>query len=55
MLHPDGEETLQARYFARDEIRAIRCKPHVQRYLEAAYARQQQAQFEPPSWTPTLP
>lgn len=51
-LRADGEETLEARYFARDEIRAIRCKPHLALYLDAAYSRPQAAQFQPPTWTP---
>src|SRR5947207_4693958 len=34
-LKPDGIETLEARYFGRHEIDAIRCKPHVQLFLDA--------------------
>src|SRR5213078_1150440 len=44
-LKPDGEETLEARYFSRAETRSIRCKPHLQLFLEAAYARQAPAHF----------
>src|SRR6266550_6614186 len=28
-LQPDGEETLEVRYFGRAELSAVRCKPHV--------------------------
>ena len=52
VLRPDGEETLEARYFAHTETRDIRCKPHVQLFLEAAYSLQQKAQFQQPTWKP---
>lgn len=51
-LKPDGEETLEARYFSRTETHSVRCKPHVQLFLEAAYARQQNAHFQPATWEP---
>ena len=51
-LRPDGEETLEARYFSRAEIPSIHCKPHVQLFLEAAYAAQQKAHFQQPTWEP---
>jgi ADP-ribose pyrophosphatase YjhB (NUDIX family) len=51
-LRPDGEETLEARYFSRAETRAIRCKPHVQLFLDAAYAAQQKTHFQQPTWEP---
>ena len=51
-LRPDGEETLEARYFSRAETFAIRCKPHVQLFLEAAYAPLQAAHFQRPTWEP---
>src|SRR5438067_1554235 len=49
---PDGEETLEVRYFAPDEINAVRCKRHVRMYLEAAYAPQREAHFQPAMWRP---
>ena len=52
VLRPDCEETLEARYFAQTETRDIRCKPHVQLFLEAAYSLQQEAQFQQPTWKP---
>ena len=51
-LKPDGEEILEARYFERDAIRHIRCKPHVQLFLNAAYAPGPGAHFQQPTWEP---
>lgn len=51
-LRPDGEETLEARYFERGEIGAIRCKPHVRLFLDAAYSPQQKAHFQRATWIP---
>ena len=51
-LKPDGEETLEAGYFTRDETLKMRCKPHVQLILSAAYSRQQTAYFQPATWEP---
>jgi len=52
VLTPDGEETLEARYFDRAEIDGLRCKPHVRLFLEAAYSPVRQAHFQQPSWQP---
>ena len=54
LLQPDGEETLEARYFQRTEIDSIRCKPHVQLFLSAGYARQPGADFQQPTWAPPV-
>lgn len=51
-LKPDGVETIEARYFEPDETREIRCKPHVQLFLAAAYAMSPGAQFQQPTWQP---
>jgi ADP-ribose pyrophosphatase YjhB (NUDIX family) len=51
-LKPDGEETLEARYFSRAETLAVRCKPHVQLVLEAAYAPVKTAHFQQATWEP---
>ena len=51
-LKPDGDETLEARYFSPTEARSLRCKPHVQLCLEAAYARDSSAHFQQAGWTP---
>jgi 8-oxo-dGTP pyrophosphatase MutT (NUDIX family) len=51
-LRPDGEETLEVRYFARPELNEIRCKPHVRMFVDAGYATGQAACFQPPTWLP---
>jgi|RhiMethySRZTD1v2_1073278.scaffolds.fasta_scaffold1587507_1 ADP-ribose pyrophosphatase YjhB (NUDIX family) len=51
-LQPDGEETLEVRYFSRDELHGLRCKPHVPLMLDAAHATDQAAQFQRATWTP---
>jgi ADP-ribose pyrophosphatase YjhB (NUDIX family) len=51
-LRPDGHETLEARYFGRDEVPLARCKPHVALFLDAAYAQEERARFEPATWVP---
>jgi len=51
-LRPDGEETLEARYFSLAETNAIRRKPHLQMFLEAAYERQQRSAFQEATWKP---
>ena len=51
-LRPDGEETLEVRYFARPELAGVRCKPHVRLFVDAGYAAQTGAQFQPPTWRP---
>lgn len=51
-LTPDGQETLEVRYFSRAETLSIRCKPQVQHFLEAGYAAREQAHFQQPTWEP---
>ena len=51
-LRPDGEETLEVRYFARREIASVRCKPHVRLFVDAGYSRRRQAHFQPSAWRP---
>ena len=51
-LRPDGEETLEARYFTADEASRVRCKPHVAMFLDAGWRPHQHAQFQPPTWRP---
>ena len=51
-LKPDGIETLEARYFGRHEINGIRCKPHVQLFLHAAWSQERRAHFQQPTWQP---
>lgn len=50
-LRPDGEETLEVRYFDRAEVGRVRCKPHVQMMLDAAYDSPTPT-FQPATWTP---
>lgn len=50
---PDGEETLEVRYFERAETKRIRCKPHVSMFLDAGWSAQPLAHFQKPMWTPT--
>jgi ADP-ribose pyrophosphatase YjhB (NUDIX family) len=49
---PDGVETLEVRYFARDEIAGLRCKPHVRLFVDALFASGDAAQFQAPTWHP---
>jgi ADP-ribose pyrophosphatase YjhB (NUDIX family) len=51
-LKPDGQETLEARYFAHSEIDSIRCKPHVRLFLDAGYSAKHRAHFQLPTWQP---
>jgi ADP-ribose pyrophosphatase YjhB (NUDIX family) len=51
-LRPDGVEILETRYFAREETAAVRCKPHVPLFLDAAYVKSTTAQFQPATWAP---
>lgn len=50
--HPDGEETLEVRYFDRDEIPGLSCRAHVRMFLEAAFAGGERAHFMPSTWRP---
>lgn len=49
---PDGEETLELRYFERGEIDAVRCKPHVRMVVDAGYAASVAGTFQPSTWLP---
>jgi 8-oxo-dGTP pyrophosphatase MutT (NUDIX family) len=51
-LRPDGEETLDVRWFSRDEVAAVRCKRHVALFLDAAWAKDRRAHFQPATWRP---
>jgi ADP-ribose pyrophosphatase YjhB (NUDIX family) len=50
-LHPDGVETLEARYFSREDVANVHCKPHVHLFVDAAFGSPHAA-FQPPSWRP---
>ena len=51
-LRPDGVETLETGYFARSDLGSIGVRPHVMLYLDAAWAREPGARFQPPTWRP---
>ena len=51
-LGPDGVETLETRYFSRDELGDVAVRPHIMLYLDAAWARETAARFQPPTWRP---
>jgi 8-oxo-dGTP pyrophosphatase MutT (NUDIX family) len=51
-LKPDGEETLEARYFERAALDGAHCKRHARLFVDAAYSWQQRAQFQGPTWKP---
>jgi ADP-ribose pyrophosphatase YjhB (NUDIX family) len=49
---PDGDETLEVRYFDRAELSAVRCKPHALLFLDVAYASRASSYFQPSTWRP---
>ncbi|MET0441780.1 MAG: NUDIX domain-containing protein [Casimicrobiaceae bacterium] len=51
-LKPDGEETLETRYFAQAEVASLAMKPHVPPVLAIAFSATPHTHFEPPTWTP---
>lgn len=51
-LRPDGVETLDTRWFARDELGGEPIRPHVMLYLEAAWSGDDTPRFQPPTWEP---
>jgi ADP-ribose pyrophosphatase YjhB (NUDIX family) len=53
-LRPDGEETLETRYFAREDLRDVPVRPQVMLYLDAAWAQDASAHFQKPTWRPPL-
>lgn len=52
VLRPDGEETLEVRYFERAELDAIPCKRHVRLFVDAGWEPRPDARFQPPTWRP---
>ena len=51
-LRPDGEETLDVRWFSRDDVKRVRCKPHVALFLDAAWSADRRGHFQPATWRP---
>jgi 8-oxo-dGTP pyrophosphatase MutT (NUDIX family) len=54
VMKPDGEETLEVRYFTRAEADSVRSKPHLRLFLDAAYASPHVARFQQPTWRPPI-
>ena len=51
-LRPDGEETLDVAYFAREELADVPLQPWVRRVVENALDDRHATHFDPPSWRP---
>lgn len=51
-LEPDGEETLETRWFAREELAGLPMKRHVPPVLEVVFDGPPGAYFQQPAWTP---
>jgi ADP-ribose pyrophosphatase YjhB (NUDIX family) len=51
-LKPDGEETLETRYFTHAELASLPMKQHVPPVLAIAFSGAPHAHFEPSTWTP---
>lgn len=51
-LRPDREETLDLRFFALEEIRAVRTPRWLSEVLEGVFAGSTRAAFRAPSWSP---
>ena len=49
---PDGQETDEVRYVARDEWAALPCRPHVAAFLGAAFDAGGTAWYAPATWQP---
>jgi len=49
---PDGDETLEVRYFDRSELSDVRCKRHALLFLDAAFGASTPAYFQPATWRP---
>jgi len=51
-LRPDGDETLDVAYFARDELGGIEMQPWVPRVLANAFESRARVHFDPARWRP---
>lgn len=51
-LRPDGVETLEAAYFARDELSTLTMQPWVRTLVDEAFDPVPQPYFRSPTWTP---
>ena len=53
-LRPDGEETLDVRYFDRASLDKLDRRPHVDLFVDAALRSVAGAVFQPATWTPPI-
>ena len=51
-LRPDGEETLEVRWFERQELRALPLSAWAPRVIENAWDERETPCFDPPRWRP---
>lgn len=54
-LRPDGDETLEIRYFGRSEIADLDAQPWVRSVLEDAWRERETPSFAAPTWKPPQP
>ncbi|MDG2306416.1 MAG: NUDIX domain-containing protein [Candidatus Binatia bacterium] len=50
---PDGDETLEIRYFARSEIATLDTQPWVPAVLDDVFTQRERTHFAPPTWHPS--
>ena len=50
---PDGDETLEVRYFDRSELSSVRCKAHALLFIDIALSTPKSAYFQPSTWQPS--
>ena len=53
-LRPDGEETLEVRYFDRASLDKLDRRPHVDLFVDAALRSVAGAVFQPATWMPPI-
>ena len=51
-LKVDGQEAIDAGWFAEEEALALSVRPQLRRVLEIAFTSSQSPHFDPPTWTP---
>lgn len=53
-MHPDGEETLEVRYFDSAQLSEAKRRAHVDLFVDAALKRSAGAAFQPATWKPPI-
>ena len=53
-MRPDGEETLEVRYFEPERLRDVPRRPHVDLFVDAALRQSAEAVFQPATWKPPI-